>query len=196
MNLDLSLADLQRTPFPYAIFDSVFPDSTHTSLLNWLESTRLWSLSKTDFYEQYEFSLDHVALPPTAQFLVDPAFKFILRARMEELFNVRLSLRVGVLAHKLVAGQHIGIHNDVRCGGESLRFTIQLNRGLNEPDGGYFMLFKSCDVRDIHRILKPVHNSALAFAISEKSHHAVTIQHRGTRFTLVFSFFSVDARIP
>ena len=192
MNLALSLADLRREPFPYALFDSVFPFATVDSLLKWLENTELWKFVKTEFYEQYEFGLDHVPLPLIAQFLIDPAFKSVLRDRMEELFEVPLSPCVGVLAHKLVSGQRIGMHNDMRCGGESHRLTVQLNRGLTEGDGGYFMLFNSSDVWDIHRILKPVHNSALAFAISEKSHHAVTVQHRATRFTLVFSFSSLD----
>lgn len=189
MNLDLSLAGFRSTPFPYALFDSVFKNTTSVFLLAWLEDAALWELSRTEFYEQYEFSLDDAPLPSLAQFLVQPAFKDTLRSHFQQIFNVSLSPRVDVLAHKLVPGQRIGIHNDMRCGGESLRFTVQLNRNLAESDGGYFMLFNSQDVRDVHRILKPVNNTALAFAICEKSHHAVSIQRRGIRFTLVFSFY-------
>ena len=195
MNLQLSLAEVQGSPFPYALFDSVFPDATNRSLLTWLESTTLWTLAKTDFYEQYELGTDHASIPQAVQFLVDTAFKSILRTRMEQLFSVPLSTCVSALAHKLVPGQHIGIHNDLRHAGESHRFTVQLNRGLTDADGGYFMLFNSVDPSDIHRILKPVHNSALAFAISEQSHHAISKQYRGTRFTLVFSFFAANDQL-
>ena len=113
---------------------------------------------------------------------------------MEELFATSLHRCVSVLAHKLAPGQHIGIHNDMRNGGESHRFTVQINRGFIDADGGHFMLFASADPRNIHRILRPVHNTALAFAISKDSHHAVSKQYGGTRFTLVFSFFAKDAQ--
>ena len=196
MNLHLSLAEFRSKPFPYALFDSVFSDTTYGPLLTWLENTKLWNLAKTEFYEQYEFSLVHAPLPLAAQFLVGVPFKSTLRTRMQELFSVPLSPSVTVLAHKLTPGQHIGIHNDMRCRGESHRLTVQLNRDLKEADGGYFMLFNSGDVGDIHRILLPVKNSALAFAISEESHHAVSSQRRGIRYTIVFSFFSANAQLP
>ena len=195
MNLHLSLADLRSAPFPYALFHSVFSDPTHASLLTWLENAKSWKLAKTDFYQQYEFSVEHTPLPPTVQFLADSTFKSTLRTQIEELFNVQLTRQVSVLAHKLEPGQHIGIHNDLRYKGESHRFTVQLNRELVESDGGCFMLFNSADVQDPHRILRPVSNSALAFAISEKSYHAVSTQHVGIRFSLLFSFFPKYAEL-
>ena len=80
----------------------------------------------------------------------------------------------------------------MRPGGETHRLTVQLNRGLRDEDGGFFMLFNSDDPSDVHRILRPVSASAIGFAIGPDSHHAVSRLHGGTRFTLVYSFHAAD----
>lgn len=194
MNLNMSLVDLRTRPFHYALFETVFPDHLHASILSWLEATRSWKLSRTDFYEQFEFSVDHVAVPPSVKIVNEPSFRTELRLEMEKVLNTRLSSRVRVLAHKLVPGQHIGIHNDMNRFGESHRLTVQINGGRKDIDGGYFMLFNSADADSVHRVLRPISNSAIAFAISPDSHHAVSTQHRGTRYTLVFAFSQLDAK--
>ena len=188
MTLNLTLTDLHEQPFRYGIFSSVFSARAHADLLAWLETEDAWKLAETEFYEQYEFSVDDVDLPESVRFLQSPVFQEEVRAAIGSLFGVELSDEVRVVVHKLVPGQHIGIHNDVIEGGESHRLTVQLNRGLDDKDGGYFMLFNSEDPSDIHRILKPVTNSALAFAISERSNHAVSTQQGGVRYTFVFCF--------
>ncbi len=192
MNLEISLIDERKWPFHYALFETVFPDHVHASILRWLEATQFWKVARTDFYEQFEFCLDHVVVPQRVRFLVESSFKSELRVMMETILETKLSPRIRVLAHMLVPGQHIAIHNDMNAFGESHRLTVQINSGLKESDGGYFLLFGSADVSDVHRILKPISNSAIAFAISPDSYHAVTSQHRGRRFTLVFSFSMLD----
>ena len=193
MNVSLSIADVRSLPFQYGIFDSVFSETSASLVLSWLESVTIWKLAKTDFYKQYEFSIDDINLPESVRFLTDPHFTEELRNTMQALFDTTLSKDVRSIAHKLMPTQHIGIHNDVLKGGESHRLTVQLNRGGEESAGGYFMLFNSANVNDVHRILRPIHNSALAFAISTQSYHAVTRQHSGARFTLVFSFHEQPA---
>ena len=111
---------------------------------------------------------------------------------MEQVFNTLLAQNVRVIAHKLVENQHIGIHNDFIQGGESHRLTVQLNRGVSGTTGGYLILFQSEQPEDIHRILKPQNNTALAFAISLGSYHAVSTQYAGDRYTLVFSFYEKE----
>ena len=188
MSLDLTLADFREEPFHYGLFRSVFVAQANAALLEWLEDSDAWKLVQTDFYEQYEFCVDDVHLPKTVGFLQLPLIRAELCEEMGALFKVELSSDVRILAHKLVPDQHIGIHNDVIEGGETHRLTVQLNRGLADEDGGFFMLFNSADSSDIHRILKPFNNSALAFAIAERSNHAVSVQRSGVRFTLVFCF--------
>ena len=186
--LDLSIQDSRTQPFSYSVLSSVFSPDAAYRILKWLESEDRWSLATTDFYEQYEFSLLDVLPPPEAGFLVDSGFQGLVRESVQMLFDTPLSNHMMVVAHKLVPGQRIEIHNDMQEDGESHRLTVQLNRGLTDADGGFFMLFNSSDATDVHRILRPLHNTALAFAISEESNHAVSVQQGGVRYTLVFSF--------
>ena len=134
---------------------------------------------KTDFYEQYEFSLLHTTLPPTVSPLVTPEAIGAVRRLVTANFNVVLDDRTTLIAHKLVSGQRIAIHNDYLTGQETHRLVVQLNRGLRAEAGGFFLLFNSFDPRDVHRVIRPVSRSGLGFAISAASNHAVSRLYEG-----------------
>ena len=85
---------------------------------------------------------------------------------MEEVFARNFEEPISVVAHKLLEGQRIGVHNDHLVGKESHRLVVQLNRGLSDDDGGILMLFNSDDPADISRVMRPVHVSGFAFEIS------------------------------
>ena len=68
----------------------------------WLESVTIWKLAKTDFYKQYEFSIDDINLPESVRFLTDPHFTEELRNTMQALFDTTLSKDVRSIAHKLM----------------------------------------------------------------------------------------------
>lgn len=181
-------------PFRYRLLEAGLPAALEADLLAWLESDAPWRLVETDFYEQHEFSLLHVDVPVTFEPLIGCDALSQARRLIEDEFDCQLTERVELVAHKLVPGQRIAIHNDHLPGQETHRLTVQLNRGLSDDDGGFFMLFNSCDASDIHRILRPVSNTAIAFEISEASHHAVSRLHGGERYTLVYSFHAVRSR--
>ncbi len=177
-------------PFRYFVAEHCLDAAIEPVLLNWLETDAPWALVEADFYEQFEFDLRDAELPPALACLVDPDMLARLRQKMEQALGDALTPHVQLVAHRLDPGQRIAIHNDMREGGETHRLTIQLNRGLDDADGGFFMLFNSDDAEDINRILRPVSGSAIGFAISPASHHAVSRLHGGNRFTLVYSFFA------
>jgi hypothetical protein len=127
-------------------------------------------------------------LPMPLAHLVEPAGLEAARRFIEEEFACQLTDRIDVVAHKLLPGQRIAIHNDHLVGEETHRLTVQLNRGLSDEDGGFFMLFNSRDAADVHGVLRPASNTAIAFEISTESHHAVSRLHGGERYTLVYSF--------
>ena len=176
-------------PFPYFTATEGLGKVIGSAFLVWLETEAPWKLVETDFYEQYEFSLVGIPLPPALRYLTRRPFLDDLRAQVERIFGVRLSERTDCTAHRLVQGQRIRIHNDCIPEGETHRVLLQLNRGWHSGQGGYFMLFNSSDVSDVHRVFLPVSNSIVGFAISEKSNHAVSTVYDGERFTLVFSFY-------
>jgi hypothetical protein len=113
----------------------------------------------------------------------------ITKAKIEEIFQTSLSDKIDFTAHKLIAGQRIKIHNDFIPGQESHRLIIQLivDGAMRTADA---LLFNSGNPSDIHKIISPIHNSAVAFKISPNSNHAVSTVYEGGRFTLVYSFYN------
>jgi hypothetical protein len=189
----LSPHELVETPFRYFLADRCLAPEMETRLLSWLEGPVPWKLVATDFYEQFEFDLRDAMLPEELDALVAPKALERLCGKMERALGCRLGPRVDIVAHRLDPGQRIAIHNDLCDGGETHRLTVQLNRGLSDKDGGFFMLFNSDVASDVHRILRPVAGSAIGFAISAASYHAVSRLYGGTRYTLVYSFHAAAA---
>jgi len=186
----LESANYSETPFPHILASEGLCSDYAVALLRWLETDAPWVLVEESFYEQYEFSLRNVKLPAEAASLISVESLARLRALIEKWFTTRLSEKVDVTAHKLVAGQTIRIHNDFIPGQETHRLLVQLNRGWADENGGLLMFFNSPDPRDLKRVFRPTHNSCVAFEISRKSLHAVSTIHGGQRFTLVYSFFA------
>ena len=175
-------------PFRYFLAPRCLVPDAERALLEWFETDAPWRLVETDFYQQYEFSMLHMALPKSVAPLISPNNLAALRREMEAIFDVVLDDRIMLVAHKLVPGQRIAIHNDHLAGEETHRLTVQLNRGLDDADGGLMMLFNSFDPADVHRIIRPVTGIGIGFEIGENSHHAVSRLHGGKRYTLVYSF--------
>jgi 2OG-Fe(II) oxygenase superfamily len=189
--LRIATADLRKAPFTHAIIPDCIEETAAERLLVWLETTTKWRLVETDFYEQYEFSLFDCDAEE-ARLLTDGLAVSELQDAMGAMFGTSFGPKVSIVAHKLLTGQHIGIHNDYREDGETHRLTVQLNRGLQDEDGGFFMTFSSDDPQDVDDIHRPVHRSAVAFAISPDSYHAVSQVHGNVRFTIVISLHELS----
>jgi Rps23 Pro-64 3,4-dihydroxylase Tpa1-like proline 4-hydroxylase len=188
--LNFSPFEVFSEPFSYAVSARAFDDGVSADILAWLASEAPWKLVETDFYEQFEFSFVDAVLPAGLMFLQEQTFIDSMATEIEKLFGVSLSDRVDATAHRLLPGQRIRIHNDFIPEAETHRLLIQLNRGWQDGDGGFLLFFNSPDPADVHKVLRPVHNSAVVFAISPDSHHAVTTVHGGERYTLVYSFYA------
>jgi len=185
---DFGRRAFSETPFRYATFERCLAAPVAELILRWFETTAPWNHVETDFYEQHEFSCWDAA-GPEADFLTSERLVDALRDEMTVVFGDHLRSDATVVAHRLVPGHRIGIHNDHLVGGETHRFVIQLNRGLSDADGGLFMLFKSSDPSDIHAMFRPTSLSALAFVISPMSYHAISQMHGNVRYSVVYSFF-------
>lgn len=175
-------------PFPHATAVSVLPKPLIDNTLHWMETHAPWSLQVTDFYEQWEIRMEEEELstdlaPLLHKDTVDHLVQGMFCAFTSETLHL-----VEVTAHKLLPGQTIRVHNDYLEGEESHRLLIQLNRGWIDTQGGLLMLFGSPEVNDIRRVIRPLHASGVAFAISPKSFHAVSTVQSGERYTLVYSF--------
>jgi len=177
---------------PYSFFLSS-PNTEKVKLLEWVEwfeSWAPWSLVEMDFYEQYEFSLLNVSLPSCVQCLVSKETLTQLILFVEKEFKVELSPVVDVVAHKLIEGQTIKIHNDflTEKNRETHRILLQLNRGYKDESGGLLMFFSGNNPESLSEVVEPINGSVQGFEISKKSHHAVSTVHSGERYTVVYSF--------
>ena len=179
--------ELEALPFEHFTGHGKLP-ATGTELLDWLETEAPWELTRTEFYEQYEFSLAHCPPAPVLRPVVCAEALTALRDRMSACFGRSLSGRVDVTAHKLVPGQTIRIHNDHIPGGETHRLLLQLNRGWEPRHGGYLMFFAGPEPETVSKVVEPRNGTVQAFAISPRSYHAVSTVHAGERFTIVYSF--------
>lgn len=185
----------QRTvaelPFRYATFEHCLPEPTAERILGWFETTAPWNHVTTDFYEQHEFSCWE-STDLAAKLLTSDRLLGSLRLELTGLFGRELRPETTVVAHRLLPGHRIGIHNDHLERGETHRFVIQLNRGLCDADGGLFMLFSSDNPSDVHAILRPTSLSGFAFEISPTSYHAISQMHGNVRYSIVYSFFAAS----
>ena len=183
----LSLA-VENQPFSHFCCTSVLQNSIESQLYDWFELTTNWTLTQTDFYEQYEFSFLSIKLPTNLQCLVSEKTIKKIEGEFKSVFGIEAFDLVGVTAHKLVDGQRIGIHNDFINGEETHRLVIHINPNWNEENGGFLMLFNSSKSEDVSKIVSPINNSAFGFEISNHSHHAVSKIYDFSRYTIVYTF--------
>lgn len=194
----ISSVSLENEPFEHFLIPSAMDEMLQSKCLDWLELNAPWNLTETDFYEQYEFSLIGIELPPSISFLSSKVTLDALRKSLSNIFGVQFSSSVEITAHKLVKGQTIRIHNDYIEGAETHRVLLQLNRGWPEENGGYLMLFSEPEpaLEYEPKCINPKSGSIQGFAISPRSHHAVSTIHGGERFTIVYSFFKRNYSLP
>jgi Rps23 Pro-64 3,4-dihydroxylase Tpa1-like proline 4-hydroxylase len=188
--IDLSSVHPFPEPFPHAFFPAAVGPDSAVEILSWFENGAPWKLTTTEFYEQYEFSVQEVVVPRPLEFLKAQDTLGYICGEMDRLFRTTVDAdHVDITVHKLIPGQRIRIHNDYIHGQETHRLLIQLNRGWCEEYGGMLLLFKGPSAADLMSVVRPFSRTAFAFAISPYSQHAVAPVLGGERFTLVYSFY-------
>lgn len=191
MPIDLRPAELVTEPFLHFALRECLDTSVAEELLVWFETEAPWQKQEiAGFYELNKVDLMSVCLPPSLVFLQNQVFLSILKQDLMRIFGRPLSGDIRVDAHRLNSGLKIGIHTDYGEQKQSIRLLIQLNRGWNPSNGGLLMLLPErnpVDIADNQALYLPHHRSAVGFAISPRSFHAVTPVVSGERFTLCFS---------
>ena len=177
-------------PFHYFVASTNLCENTITQLLEWLEEYAEWKLIQKEFYEQYELHCAENEIPEALRSVHDLVTQRATHLQLEEIFETKFEPIVSWSLHKLTSGQRIQIHNDLLMNGETHRLIINLNRGWHIHQGGFLILFNSDDATDIHRVLMPLNGSAVGFAISEVSNHAVSEVLYGERFSIIYSLYS------
>ena len=182
---DFDWARSHKQPFRHAWIPRLFPSTSNDRIVEWLEQDIPWKFTKKKFYRQFEFSLKDVPPPADLDFLLADKTLAAMVEWLREEFDSPEIEPTGVVAHLLESGHGIGVHNDYRKDGETLRLVLQFSRNVT---GGVTALFRDQSPDSLCRLFQPVHGAGIAFAISEVSYHAVSKVRDGQRFTLVYSF--------
>lgn len=190
VNTSMHFKDLsvQGEPFPHFVCPVVFSPEFESSVQNWLNNAHEWTLTQTDFYSQYEFSVMHASLPGQLCYLTSSEAIEAVAETFRKTLKAKPLHLTEITAHKLVQGHRMGVHNDYIDGEETHRLVIQINNGWKEHQGGYLMLFRSGNAQDVSKIISPVSNTAFGFEISNRSFHAVSTVQDFLRYTLVYTF--------
>lgn len=146
-----------------------------------------WRPVRQATHELAELRLKPERVGPCAAWVSSPSTLAELRHAMAGAFGVALDERVDVDAHRMGAGQVIGIHNDA-AGIETHRLVLGLNDRWEDDDGGQLLLFGGPDPDDLQLLVAPSAGTALGFEISAASFHAVAEVRRGERLSVVYSF--------
>lgn len=187
--------DIPLEIYPYKHFFSNYSinEGLKESIQNWLLNDAQWNLVEASFYTQYEFSLKDTELPDFLKFIISTEYLSDLKARMEKIYAVDLLDNIDVIAHRLIKGHVIKIHNDFLNEDsikESHRLLMHFNSNWDVENGGLCMVFTNNDASSIHNIIVPTGNLLQSFEISENSHHAVSEIYSGDRLTIIFTFYS------
>lgn len=186
--INLSPCETEAVPFPHLCCSSVLESSIENELYDWFEHTNEWSLTEEDFYTQYEFILSTSTLPENLNCLISDDTIETIQTALKKSFGVESLETISIVAHKLVQGHTIGIHNDYINGEETHRLVIQINPHWNAANGGFLMLFNSQKAEDVSKLIQPINNSAFGFEISDKSYHAVSTVRNFSRYSIVYTF--------
>ncbi len=186
--LNLSPCRVEASPFSHLSCTSVLQEEVAKELYQWFEKTNLWNLTEEDFYTQYEFVLTEADLPTSLESLINSETIETIQTTLKHSLKIKSLKTVSIVAHKLVDGHKIGVHNDYINGEETHRLIIQINPNWNASKGGFLILFNSANAEDVSKVIQPLNNSAFGFEISEKSYHAVSTVHASSRYSIVYTF--------
>ncbi len=185
---------LELKPYKHFFSEYCIDASLKKNIQYWLLNDAPWNLVKEHFYTQYEFSLKDIELPEFLKFITSRNYLIKLKEIIQKIYKVNLNDQVDVVAHKLISGHVIKIHNDfLVCNKlkESHRLLMHFNSNWSIDNGGLCMIFSDNDASSIHNIIVPEGNLLQSFEISENSHHAVSEIYSGNRLTIIFTFYSI-----
>lgn len=182
-------------PYPHLVVERLFPDADARALLDWLQADAGWWRQERDFYSHD--SCDNLEDCPLVREggVLSPAARGDLARALGQRFGIPLDTQyVSLCAHRMRPGHGIGVHtDDPILGTEYLRLLITLRDGdFEDADGGHFCMMTGHEPDCVAAIARPLHNLAIAFALSDRSLHAVNDVMKGERFSLVLGFWHAD----
>jgi hypothetical protein len=190
-----NIGQVSDIPYRHILCEKVFEPKKAKTLLGWLETDAKWRYEDHSFYQQYACRNVTDCTGRNGEPLLNDSNINSLMENVERVFKVAIRRdQYHVAVHKLLPGQGIGVHTDRPDeGSETHRFVVHLNSRFHDSFGGHLLMFLDREGRQIANIIRPLHNSGVAFALSSSSYHAVNNVKAGIRYSIVFSFWDVEA---
>jgi hypothetical protein len=189
-------------PFPHFSLRAVFDHETAQAILSCLEQDTPWDLESHSFYVHYGCAtiVEHLSKNPST-LAASPEAITLIRKHLERIFHKSLTDKFNLVAHRMLPGHKIGVHNDHPAGGtETHRFLVNFNRGFEDSYGGHLVLFRKEDLGedfgDDTVVLRPLHNAGMGMELSMQSYHYVDEIKAGERYSLVYSFWEENGALP
>jgi len=179
----------RQSPFSHAVGERVFRPTVAAQWLSALEEAPRWSQARSPFYSAEATAIDARWGGPTLRHLLDGAGLRRAGEAASALFGAPLVMHGPVVAHRMTADHGIGVHSDAPAlGEETHRILVFLARSPRLADGGHFLLLDEAAADRTRKVVPLVHNSGLAFALHDRSYHAVTRLAADCQFSLILSF--------
>ena len=181
---------VRRTdPYLHILSPRFYTETFAETLLAWLENESHWSLNESMGYQQYELGFSRFTHCKEIAGLWDGRVLAHIRDGAHRAFGLPVSGRINISAHKMLPGQQGYIHTD-KVPHETHRVVVPLNRGRGADWGGNLVLLSGSKPADMSVVFKQTSNSAVGFGLGPKSYHAISRVKTGTRFTVIYTFFS------
>lgn len=152
-----------------------------------------WERKVTEFYSQYEALVTPESTSLLAG-LYDKEFCSTVRFRVQEHLGIRLREEVRLVAHRLVTGDAIDVHNDYcdpALGFERVRLVIQFASATTVANGGEIHFLASENRHDVIAQIPVLPNFGVCFEITPTSFHFVSAV-TGTRDSVVMYLWDQD----
>jgi hypothetical protein len=181
---------VRRTdPYLHIVSPRFYTEEFADTLLGWLETESNWTLNESMGYQQYELGFNRFTHCKEIAGLWDGSVLAHIRDGVRRAIGFPVSGRINISAHKMLPGQQGYIHTD-KVQHETHRLVVTLNRGRPADSGGNLVLLSGSRPADMSVVFKQTSNSAVGFALDPKSYHAIGRVRAGTRFTIIYTFFS------
>jgi hypothetical protein len=188
----LNTAEVATNPFRHVVVPDLFDPDDAERLLSWLETDAKWWTQERDFYVHESCDNLEVAAAMPSGAALSKAARRQMAIALSRLFDIDLDgEHATIAAHRMTAGQGVGIHtDDPSLGTEALRLVVTLRRGeFSDPQGGHLVLFSEHSVDAVGAIIRPLHNTGVAFPLTGQSVHAVNDVVDGDRYSVVLGFW-------
>jgi hypothetical protein len=184
-------------PFKHAFTDAAFDGDLADELRDSVVGFEDWETSEDGFYRNSLAHFTSDSVPDTLSHLLTPEVSQQVHEALQETFQIRLRPGAQMMLNRFDTGDGTLVHNDfLQDDSHRYFFThralLYLNESWDPTMGGVLGIFDDAQATSPVATIEPRHNTMSAMAMGPASYHAVSAQSGPARFSIVWSFCTVD----